>query len=36
MKKIILVLTSLILIIGFFNIVKGEDGLDLFVKNVKR
>ena len=34
MKKIILVLSSLILIIGFFNIVKGEDGLDLFVKNV--
>jgi len=34
MKKIILVLSSLILIISFFNIVKGEDGLDIFVKNV--
>ncbi len=34
MKKIILVLTSVLLIIGSFSIVKGTDELDLFIKDV--
>ena len=34
MKKIILVLTSVLLIIGSFSIVKGADELDLFIKDV--
>jgi len=33
-KKIILVLTSVLLIIGSFSIVKGADELDLFIKDV--
>jgi len=33
-KKIILVLTSVLLIIGSFSIVKGTDELDLFIKDV--
>jgi len=34
MRKVILVLMSIILLTGFINVAKGEDELDLFVKNV--